>query len=52
MRVGGGGGGGTKLALANSRSTRGISHQPVFMDSCLTIGLMCFPCLPNRLFIL
>ena len=42
------GGEGAKSALAKSWSGRGISHQPVFMDNCLTIGPMCFPCLPNR----
>ena len=36
------------IALATSRSTRGASHQPAFMDSCLTINPMCLPCLPSR----
>ena len=26
----------------------GTSHQPAFMDSCLTIIHTCLPCLPNR----
>ena len=43
-----GGGQSTKSALAKSRSVRGASHQPIFIDSCLTIGPMCLPCLPNR----
>ena len=38
-----------KLAFAKFQSARGTSHQPVFMDSSLTVGHMCFPCLPNRL---
>ena len=41
--------GSAKLALAKSWSTRGASHQPIFMVSCLIIHSMCFPCLPNRL---
>ena len=28
-------------------STRGAFHQPAFMSSCLTISLMCLPCLPS-----
>ena len=35
------------IALANSRSVRGASHQSAFMGSCLTIGHMYWPCLPN-----
>ena len=33
------------IALANSRSVRGASHQPAIMGSCLTISYMCLPCL-------
>ena len=29
------------IALAKSWSTMGASHQPTFMDSCLTISHMC-----------
>ena len=35
-----------RLALAKSRRVREASHQPAFMDSCLTIAHMCLPCLP------
>ena len=35
------------IASANSRSVRGASHQPAFMDSSLTIGHMYWPCLPG-----
>ena len=28
------------------RSSRGASHQPAFMSSCLTISHTCLPCLP------
>ena len=39
--------GSAKLVLAKSQSVRGASHQPVFIDSGLTIGTMCLLCLPN-----
>ena len=35
------------IASAKSRSVRGASHQPAFMDSCLTTSHMCLPCLPG-----
>ena len=34
-------------ASAKSWSTRGASHQPAFMSSCLTISHTCLPCLPS-----
>ena len=40
--------GSAKLVLVKSRSVRGASHQPVFMDNGLTVGTTCLPCLPNR----
>ena len=36
------------IALAKSQSARGASHQPAFMNSCLTIGQMFFPGIPIR----
>ena len=33
--------------MAKSRSTRGASHQPDFMSSCLTICQACLPCPPS-----
>ena len=36
-----------RIASANSWSVRGVSHQPAFMGSCLTIGHMYWPCLPS-----
>ena len=36
------------IASAKSWSTRGASHQPAFMGSCLTIDHACLPCLPSR----
>ena len=35
------------IASAKSWSARRSSHQPAFMDSCLTISHACFPCLPS-----
>ena len=35
------------IPLAKSWGTRGASHQPAVMVSCLTIRHMCFPCLPS-----
>ena len=35
------------IASAKSQSVRGASHQPAFMDSCLTISHTCLPCLPS-----
>ena len=35
------------IASANFWSVRGASHQPAFMDSCLNIGPMYWPCLPS-----
>ena len=35
------------IPSAKSWSTRGASHQPVFMGSCLAIGHTCLPCLPS-----
>ena len=53
MKVWGWGGKGAKSALAKSWSGRGISHQPVFMGNCLTIGPMCFsPCLIDELILM
>ena len=34
------------IALAKSKNTRGASHQPAFMRSCLTISHTMLPCLP------
>ena len=36
------------IALANSRRSRGASHQPTFMRSCLTTSHTCLSCLPSR----
>ena len=36
------------IASANSRSVREASHQPAFMDSCLTINHTRLACLPSR----
>ena len=36
------------IASAKSQSAREASHHPAFMDSFLTIGHMCLPCLPSR----
>ena len=38
------------IALAKPRSTRGPSHQPAFMGSCLTISHTCLSCLPSGRF--
>ena len=35
------------IASAKSRSARGASHQPVFMNSCLTTSHTCLSCLPS-----
>ena len=35
------------IASAKSRSARGVSHQPTFMSSCLTISHKCLLCLPS-----
>ena len=35
------------VASAKSCSIRGVSHQPVYMGSCLTISHTCLPCLPS-----
>ena len=34
-----------RVALSKSRSERGVSHQPAFMGSCLTISHRCLPLL-------
>ena len=36
------------IASAKSQSTRGASHQPVFIGSCLTISHTCLLFLPSR----
>ena len=36
------------IALAESRSLRGTSHQPIFMCDCLTIFHMHLPYLPGE----
>ena len=36
------------IALAESRSMRGASHQPIFMGDCLTICHTYLPCLPRE----
>ena len=36
------------IALANSWRSRGASHQPTFMCSCLTTSHTCLSCLPSR----
>ena len=38
-----------KLALAKYRSARGAFHQPIFIDSCVTIGPMFLSCLIHEL---
>ena len=35
------------IASAKSRSARGASQQPAFMNSCLAISHTCVPCLPS-----
>ena len=35
------------IASAKFWSARGASHQPAFMNSCLTIRHTCLPCLPS-----
>ena len=35
------------VASAKSWVTRGASHQPAFMDTCLTISHTCLACLPS-----
>ena len=35
------------VALAKSQSAMGVSHQPVFMGSCLAISHMHLLCLPS-----
>ena len=35
------------IASAKSRSARGASHQPAFMNSCLTISHTCLTFLPS-----
>ena len=37
-----------QITLAKSSSTRGASHQPAVMGSCLTISHTCFTCLHSR----
>ena len=36
------------IALGESRSVRGASHQPIFMGDCLTICQMYLPCLSGE----
>ena len=37
-----------RIVLARSWSVRGASHQPAFMDSCLTNNHTCLPCLVDK----
>ena len=37
-----------RLLTAKSQSVREASHQPAFMDNCLTISHTCLPCPPSR----
>ena len=39
----------SRLFTAKSWITRGQSHQPAFMGSCVTLSQMCLPCAPSRL---
>ena len=36
------------IASTESRSVRGASRQPIFMDDCLTICHTYLPCLPRE----